>query len=98
MDTDGQNVKQLTDFPVAGGRCSGAIYGCTWSPDGKRIAYSWTEFPAENAGQRQPPAIWIAEADGSNAAPLRVGERASHPDWREVAREKMARECCAFGV
>jgi Tol biopolymer transport system component len=82
MDADGQNAKQLTEFPVEGGRCSGAIYGCAWSPDGKRIAYSWNEFPPENAGRPKPPAIWIANADGSNAAPLAVGERASSPDWR----------------
>jgi Tol biopolymer transport system component len=82
MDADGENVKQLTTFPAEGGRCSGAIYGCTWSPDGKRIAYSWTEFPHENVARLKPPAIWIAKANGSNAVPLAVGERASTPDWR----------------
>jgi Tol biopolymer transport system component len=82
MDADGQNVKQLTSFPSEGSRCTGAIYGCACSPDGKRIVYSWTEFPPDNGGEPQPPAIWIADADGSSAVRLRVGERASCPDWR----------------
>jgi Tol biopolymer transport system component len=82
MEADGQNVKQLTSFPAEGGRCTGAIYGCAWSPDGTRIAYSWSEFPAENAARTKPPAIWIAGGDGSSSVRLNVGERASHPDWR----------------
>jgi WD40 repeat protein len=76
MDASGNNLKQLTTFPVEPNRLTGAIYGCTWSPDGKRIAYSWVWFPPHDAD----PVMYVANADGTGAVVLR--NNAQEPDWR----------------
>src|SRR5262249_52560876 len=79
MDADGRNEKQLTSFPVAGDRITGAVFNCTWSPDGKRIAYSWSPFPPRDG---KMPETYIANADGSSPTVWKFGERAISPDWR----------------
>jgi len=83
MDGDGQNEKQLTSFPVEEGRITGRIAACCWSPDGRKIAYSWTNFPKPDQ-PREPSRVYIANADGSGASALQVGDREEPygPEWR----------------
>ncbi len=52
----------------------GGNQGVRWSPDGLRIAYVL-------AGGSAGDAIWIADADGSNARPLVQAEGNLHKHW-----------------
>src|SRR5262249_7045080 len=46
---------------------NGDIGGCyCWSPDGKRIAYSWRQFQKEEANQQTESSLVVADADGNN--------------------------------
>jgi eukaryotic-like serine/threonine-protein kinase len=53
-----QSVKNLTNDPAR------SQFGPTYSPDGKHLAYF------SNLKGAEKEAIWISDADGSNAAPL----------------------------
>jgi len=65
-----QSVKLLTTDPARN------QFGPSYSPDGKRLAYFTNFKGAENE------AIWVADADGSNAVQLVRDERGSiFPAW-----------------
>jgi Tol biopolymer transport system component len=65
INADGSGAAILTsDLP-------GPQIGPSWSPDGERIAF-WTNFPG-------PPAVWVMNADGSDAHLIR--EHAGQPVW-----------------
>jgi Tol biopolymer transport system component len=80
MDADGGNVRQLTDTPEV------SEHNAAWSPDGRHIAYTAqprSPIAADGTRQdRQPPHIWIMDADGSNARALTSGSsRNLSPAW-----------------
>ena len=54
MDNDGDNPRRLTNSPLA-------EWHPSWSPDGKRVAF--TSDRAERAGNRQ---IYVMDANGGN--------------------------------
>lgn len=58
MEADGSNVRQLPQTPPAG-LSDGAP---AWSPDGKQIAF--------NRGVHDQQAVFVMNADGSNARQL----------------------------
>lgn len=65
MDDDGSNVQRLTFAKVP----DGAKAGPTWSPDGKRIAF--TRITAKGGfGQRQQSNLFLINQDGSNEQQL----------------------------
>ena len=71
MNADGRQLKQLTDDLILGP-------GCTWSPDGKQIAYPAGNFAAEGAD------IFTIDVDGKNINKLTNmgrGIRAGNPAW-----------------
>ena len=52
--------------------------GLSWSPDGKRIAFTGAVGKEERSG-RQPTDIYVADADGLNARRLTRTARAARP-------------------
>ena len=54
----------------------------TWSPDGRRIAYTRAE-PHQFAA---PPSVHVMGADGSGRRDLTPGEASSQPDWSPDGR------------
>jgi Tol biopolymer transport system component len=79
MDADGGNQRQLTDFPIAEGRLTGAIFNCTWSPDGKKIMFSWNPLPPRDGKSAE---MYVADSDGKNPTVWMAGEKVICPDWR----------------
>jgi TolB protein len=73
MGSDGSQPSQVTDL---GGRA----WGPAWSPDGKRIAFTF----ADGTGDRD---IYVMDADGSNVVQLTFddGEDDS-PCWSPVLK------------
>jgi RNA polymerase sigma factor (sigma-70 family) len=73
---------------VEGQPLNGELMGYCWSPDGKRIAYTWRQTDAP-AGQQTESYLVVADPDGSNAATI-ASERGDSrglitlgdPDWR----------------
>ena len=77
MDTDGKNQRRLTEHP-------GADWEPSWSPDGKRIAFTSTE--AEDI-DRKRPRIYVMDADGKNRRKLSNEFVAKwHPSWSPDGR------------
>jgi TolB protein len=80
MDADGGKVRQLTDTPEV------SEHAAAWSPDGRQIVYT-AKFRSPTAADgtrqdREPPHIWIMDADGSNARALTSGSsRNMGPAW-----------------
>jgi Tol biopolymer transport system component len=69
MDPDGSNVTPLTEFD------EGGIYGLSWSPDGRRLAFGKCIGPA---GCR----IYIVNADGSQLHSItHSGGTDQNPTW-----------------
>ncbi len=85
VPSDGGAPEQLTDYPSPV-----SVFGfgtATWSPDGRRIAYS-----ANETDDPRNQDVYISDADGSNAQRVyrgRVGSMdgvaAWHPDGRRLA-------------
>ena len=42
LDVKTKTVEPLADFPE-----NGWLWGVAWSPDGKRVAYTWQQLPEE---------------------------------------------------
>jgi len=80
MDSDGNNIRQLTDGP-------GVAQSPDWSPDGTRIAFSGTR----DGGRR----IYVMDADGSNMRRLTSDPDvidlvpAWSPDGSQIAFERV---------
>ncbi|GEM_PF-856162 len=56
----------------------------SWSPDGRRLAFSRTPLGAETASASD---LWLVDADGGNLHPLLENEREeSHPVWSPDGR------------
>jgi Tol biopolymer transport system component len=62
--------------------------GPAWSPDGRRIAFV-------RGADRENPAIWAMDADGSHQASLKTGGFA--PDWQPKPAQGCADREIAFG-
>jgi len=72
VDVATKKRAELTDFPE-----NGRAWGVAWSPDGKKLAYTWTPLDAELLKKDQwgPDDVMketegfliVADADGSNA-------------------------------
>jgi RNA polymerase sigma factor (sigma-70 family) len=71
--------------PVADVPLNGEIHGHCWSPDGKRIAYCWSESQDNPAVEVIESQVVICDPDGKNAT-LVVSEKGrvtiSGMDWR----------------
>jgi Tol biopolymer transport system component len=79
--------------PVPDTTVQGEILGFCWSPDGKKIAYSWREHhnvPANEAAEKETESrLVVCDSDGNNAKTILTangnGESAvtiKGPDWR----------------
>jgi TolB protein len=79
MDSDGNNVTQLTHFdvPVEAGDTG-------WSPEGSKIAFERDNNGAQQSDPNAFAEVWTVNADGSGATNTRV--RCSgvgcHPQWQ----------------
>jgi RNA polymerase sigma factor (sigma-70 family) len=72
IDVAAKKVEPLTDFPD-----NGRAAGIAWSPDGKKIAYTWTpldeevlkknQLAPEDVQKQTEGFLMIADADGRNA-------------------------------
>ena len=70
MDADGSDLVRL----AAGAETAATVMGpLTWSPDGGRVAF--TAFQRSARGAPRNWEIWVANADGTNAHPLRKTPR-----------------------
>jgi Tol biopolymer transport system component len=79
--------------PVADTPLNGEIMGYCWSPDGKRIAYTWREIhsgkPEDNQGKETESHLVVCDPSGKNAKTI-ASEKGRNPwaitladvDWR----------------
>jgi Tol biopolymer transport system component len=77
----GSGLKALTS-------CAGGKPGCandypSWSPDGKKIAYTHQDDGDPQGGFGTNEQVWVMNADGSHAHALTTGSTPKHqrPDW-----------------
>ncbi|QDU22916.1 sigma-70 family RNA polymerase sigma factor [Urbifossiella limnaea] len=79
--------------PVTGVPPGGDLHGYCWSPDGKRIAYTWRQVhpgtPDERARTETESRLVVADPDGKNARTVLSAKGPSQwtitlgaPDWR----------------
>jgi Tol biopolymer transport system component len=83
LDLATKESQALADFPT-----NGLALGVAWSPDGKRVAYTWKQVHRDKAVQTEDFLI-IVDADGRNARTVASGKcnNATNPnfgviDWR----------------
>jgi polyisoprenoid-binding protein YceI len=69
IGADGRGLRRVGDEP-------------TWSPDGRRIAYTRAE-PYDNA---PPPSVHLVKADGSGRRALDPDQMSTQPDWSPDGR------------
>jgi hypothetical protein len=80
VDTKSGKTEKLADFPA-----SGRAFGIAWSPDGKRLAYTWQPLDEEllkkdsigrEALEKETEGfLVIANADGSKAKTILTEKR-----------------------
>jgi RNA polymerase sigma factor (sigma-70 family) len=81
LDVETKARTPLADFPE-----NGQGIGVTWSPDGKRVAYTWTQLHAEllakdrisgdDARRETEGFLMVADADGRNAKTIATDKAA----------------------
>jgi Tol biopolymer transport system component len=79
LDVKSKKVEPLADFPE-----NGVAYGVAWSPDGKRVAYTWNQLHEEvlkrdtitvaSTTIDTEAFLVIADADGKNARKVASGK------------------------
>lgn len=86
LDTVSGKVAPVTDIPI-----NGEFGSYCWSPDGKRIAYIWTEVldgnPEDVADKDIESQLVVCDPDGKNAKSIatekgRLATRLLGTDWR----------------
>jgi Tol biopolymer transport system component len=91
MDLGTGKLTKVAGVP-AGGRikANGSNVACCWSPDGKRIAYTWQELdePGDVRNYRYESRLIVCDPDGANpktiatATDTRSIVSIGHVDWR----------------
>jgi Tol biopolymer transport system component len=83
-DVVGRSPAVTGTVTIAGGAITGAQIEVepTWSPDGRRIAYTRAE-PYSNA---PPASVQVITADGSGRKALNPGQLSVQPDWSPDGR------------
>jgi dipeptidyl aminopeptidase/acylaminoacyl peptidase len=79
LDVKTKKVEPLADFPE-----NGMVWGITWSPDGKRVAYTWQQLHEEllkkdtmsvaDATIETEASLVVADADGKNPRTIASGK------------------------
>ena len=78
MNSDGSNVRQLTDRP-------GPDVDPAWSPDGSRIAW-WGQDPQTESSQTQPNRIYMVDVQSGEVTELGEGaDPVWSPDGQHIA-------------
>jgi Tol biopolymer transport system component len=81
LDIATGKVAPVADVPI-----NGEVWSYCWSPDGKRIAYCWSEAQDNPAVEEIESQVVVCEPDGLNAKPVasEKGKLVTIPamDWR----------------